>query len=94
MPEETIAVVEVRTEERNGIFYAFSKDMPELHLCSDSRGKLDLDIPCMIKALYRLNFGKNIRVAKAATPNLEPTAGVTSTSKRERFLAMPVLEAA
>jgi hypothetical protein len=89
MPEQQIAVVEIRMEERDGIFYAFSKDMPELHLCADKESKLYLDIPCMIKALYRLNFNKNVRVERAANADLKPFGKTKLSNGNARFLAMP-----
>ena len=94
MPEQQIAVVDIRMEERDGIFYAFSKDMPELHLCADKESKLYLDIPCMIKALYRLNFKQTVRVERAATADLKPSKKTNLSNGSARFLAMPEVLAA
>jgi hypothetical protein len=75
MVANKIAVVEVRINERDGILHAFSDDMPELHLCSDSRSKLFLDIPCMIKALYRLNYNLDVQVVNEAKKDRQESCG-------------------
>ena len=89
MVANKIAVVEIRVKERDGLFHAFSPDMPELHLCSDDRRKLSLDVPGMIKALYRLNYGLDVQVINEASPTLKPIKKASSTKQRVRYLAMP-----
>jgi hypothetical protein len=87
-----ITVIDIRVNGRDGWFYAFSTDMPELHVCGTDRKAVLRDVCPIIKKLYKLNYNLDVEVRVAAKPNLAPVRQPTLKDHFVRLLAFEVPE--
>lgn len=92
MSNTPITVIDVMLSERDGWCYAYSPDMPELHVCGQDRKAVLRDVCPILKKLYKLNYGKDVVVRPAAKPNLEPVKQPTLKDHLVRLLAFPAAE--
>lgn len=90
MPDK-IAFICVRLEERDGRYFAFSDDLPGLHLCGSSIDAVRADIGPMIEQMYLLNKHAKVRAQPAVDPQSFEAPEVSANHMR--FWATPVREA-
>jgi hypothetical protein len=90
MSNAPITVIDIHLAERDGWHYAFSPDLPELHVCGEDRKAVLQDVCPVIKKLYKLNFSVDVEVRYAAQPNLKPVKqAATIRDHFVRLLAFP-----
>lgn len=92
MSKTPIAVIEVRVSERDGWSYAYSNDMPELHVCGQDRKAVLRDVCPIVTKLYKLNYNLDVEVVLAAKANLEPVKKPAAFQDFFRLLAFQVGE--
>ena len=90
---DKIAFINVHIEDREGRFFAFSDDLPGLHLCGASLVDVQSDIAPMIQQLYKLTNGMEVVVHPAAdTLSFEVPTEVKNAGQMT-FWAAPAREA-
>lgn len=92
MPEK-IAFINVRIEGRDGRFFAYSEDLPGLHLCGASLADVQADIAPMIQQMYKINSNLDVLVKLAADTLSFEVPSEASNADHMRFWAAPVREA-
>ena len=75
-------VVELRVEQKLGITYVSSDDLPGLHLCGPDAKAVLADVPAAIEFLGKLNKQASIRVAWAQQAH-------ASSRKTKRLVTFP-----
>lgn len=91
MPE-TIAFITVRTEERQGRYFAYSDDLPGLYICGDNLQDVLADVAPMIQDLYKVSRDLEVTVKAAADPLSFEVPSGTTIGGSFRFWATPSRE--
>lgn len=58
----TVEIVTIDIEERDGLFYATSPDLPEMMLAHHEIGTVLEQIPVIVSAIYEHERGKRLSV--------------------------------